>query len=143
MSENWGPPAGMFAWNELMTRDVPAAKKFYGEVLGWTLVDQPMPMGFDYTVAMIGEKPVAGIMDMNVAKMPESVPAHWFSYIAVDDADAHCEAVTAAGGTVKNPAFDVPKVGRIAILMAPDGSVYGVLQAAAADEADPAAEETA
>ena len=28
--------AGAFAWNELNTRDLPAAKAFYTEVFGWT-----------------------------------------------------------------------------------------------------------
>ena len=27
---------GNFYWNELMTRDAEAAKKFYGATLGWT-----------------------------------------------------------------------------------------------------------
>ena len=27
---------GSFYWNELMTRDAEAAKKFYGATLGWT-----------------------------------------------------------------------------------------------------------
>ncbi len=33
---------GAFSWNELMTTDVAAAKKFYGELLGWTLQDIDM-----------------------------------------------------------------------------------------------------
>lgn len=28
---------GVFSWNELMTTDMPAAKKFYREALGWEL----------------------------------------------------------------------------------------------------------
>ena len=27
---------GVFSWNELLTKDVEAARKFYTEVLGWT-----------------------------------------------------------------------------------------------------------
>ena len=27
---------GSFHWNELMTRDIEKAKKFYGDVIGWT-----------------------------------------------------------------------------------------------------------
>ena len=32
---------GDFSWTELMTRDVEAAKKFYGELLGWEMDDEP------------------------------------------------------------------------------------------------------
>jgi predicted enzyme related to lactoylglutathione lyase len=33
---------GNFCWNELMTRDVEKAKKFYGGVIGWSFDDMPM-----------------------------------------------------------------------------------------------------
>ena len=36
-------PKGQFAWYELMTTDTAAAKKFYGEVLGWTNRDVGSP----------------------------------------------------------------------------------------------------
>jgi predicted enzyme related to lactoylglutathione lyase len=32
---------GAFGWFELMTTDVPAAKKFYSDLLGWTTRDMP------------------------------------------------------------------------------------------------------
>ena len=31
---------GVFSWNELMTNDMPAAKKFYREALGWVTEDR-------------------------------------------------------------------------------------------------------
>ena len=34
---------GSFYWNELMTRDAEAAKRFYGATLGWTF--EPMAVG--------------------------------------------------------------------------------------------------
>jgi predicted enzyme related to lactoylglutathione lyase len=36
------PSHGTFCWNELMTRDVKRAQKFYEETIGWTF--SPMPM---------------------------------------------------------------------------------------------------
>ncbi len=33
---------GAFGWNELGTRDVAAARDFYGEVFGWTVDEQDM-----------------------------------------------------------------------------------------------------
>ena len=36
---------GKFYWNELMTRDVERAKKFYADTLGWSFDGMPMPGG--------------------------------------------------------------------------------------------------
>ncbi len=39
---------GKFVWNELMTHDLAKAKKFYGEVMGWTFDAMPGPNGGSY-----------------------------------------------------------------------------------------------
>ena len=116
---------GHFNWNELMTRDTEAAKTFYGETLGWTFdgMDDTVDGG-TYWVCKDGEQFVGGIFDMNKPEF-EGLPAHWFSYIAVDDVDARVEKATAAGATLKRPIFDVPGVGRIAIIVDPTGGVIG------------------
>ena len=36
---------GHFHWNELTTRDIERAKKFYADTLGWTFESMPMPEG--------------------------------------------------------------------------------------------------
>ena len=36
------PKPGNFCWFELATSDQTAAKKFYGELFGWTANDAPM-----------------------------------------------------------------------------------------------------
>jgi predicted enzyme related to lactoylglutathione lyase len=52
-------------------------------------------------------------------------PDGWFAYIAVDDIDARLEKVAAAGGTIERPGFDVPGVGRIAVVRDKAGSAIG------------------
>jgi predicted enzyme related to lactoylglutathione lyase len=76
---------GVFSWNELVTTNVPAAKEFYREALGWELQDLNNP-GMAYTIAKKGSREVAGIMAMpnDVQGMPPS----WGSYVTVDDVDA-------------------------------------------------------
>ena len=79
-----------------------------------------------YWVAVVGGKPTAGIMD--VATMgDDAIPPHWMTYIAVDDIDKVVAATDAKGGTVVRPAFDVPGVGRIAILKDPGGATIGMM----------------
>lgn len=36
---------GTFYWNELMTRDVERAKRFYGDTIGWRFDPMQMPDG--------------------------------------------------------------------------------------------------
>ena len=47
------------------------------------------------------------------------------SYLAVDDVDQRVAKATAAGAKLMRPIFDVPNVGRIAILMEPGGAGVG------------------
>ena len=116
---------GHFHWNELMTRDREAAKAFYGETLGWTYDAFPMADGGDYAVCMMNGQPVGGMLEIKPGTGLDDVPDCWFAYIAVDDIDARLEKVAAAGGAVERPAFDVPGVGRIAIVRDKAGSSIG------------------
>jgi predicted enzyme related to lactoylglutathione lyase len=115
---------GQFHWNELMTRDVARAKKFYGDAMGWTFQSMPMPDGGTYWLANVGDTPVAGIFEISGPGY-EGVPESWMSYIAVDDIDARVKKATKAGAKVMKPAFDVPGVGRIVILEEPGGAGVG------------------
>jgi predicted enzyme related to lactoylglutathione lyase len=47
------------------------------------------------------------------------------SYLAVDDVDARAKKAVAAGAKLMKPIFDVPGVGRIAVLMEPGGAGVG------------------
>ncbi len=85
---------GHFHWNELMTRDVEAAKKFYAETIGWTFEGMEMPDGM-YWIAMGGETPLGGIFEMKGPDF-EGVPAHWLAYLSVDDVDARLAKAKAA-----------------------------------------------
>jgi hypothetical protein len=47
------------------------------------------------------------------------------AYLAVDDVDARVKKAQTAGATLMRPIFDVPGVGRIAILREPGGAGIG------------------
>ena len=114
---------GNFHWNELMTRDVEKAKKFYGDVIGWTFDGMPMPDG-TYWVAKMGDKPVGGLFPLTSPQF-DGVPESWMAYLAVDDVDARVKKAQAAGAKLMRPIFDIPGVGRIAILTEPGGAGIG------------------
>jgi predicted enzyme related to lactoylglutathione lyase len=114
---------GSFYWNELMTHDAEKAKKFYGDCIGWSFIPMPMENG-TYWVAQLADKPVGGIFPMSGPQF-DGVPEHWMSYLAVDDVDARMKKAASAGAIIMRPTFDVPGVGRIAILREPGGAVIG------------------
>ena len=115
---------GTFYWNELMARDVEGAKKFYATTLGWSFDGMPTPNGGTYWVAKMGEEWVGGMFDISGPDYT-GVPEGWMSYIAVDNVDARVKKALAAGAKLMKPAFDVPGVGRIAVLMEPGGAGIG------------------
>jgi predicted enzyme related to lactoylglutathione lyase len=114
---------GSFYWNELLSRDVERDKKFYADTLGWAFDGMPMEQG-TYWVAKVGEKMVGGIFDISTPQF-EGAPVGWLAYIAVDDVDARTAKATAAGATLMRPIFDVPGIGRIAMLREPGGAGIG------------------
>ena len=117
-----------FYWNELMTGDLARAKSFYGTVIGWQFEEMPMADGAKYTLAKVDGVPVGGMMDKAAAGMPD-VPTHWGAYVHVTDVDAAVAKVAGAGGKVLQPCFDVPGVGRIAMIQDPTGAVLGIMTA--------------
>ena len=117
---------GQFHWNELMTRSVDKAKDFYADTLGWTYEAFPMAdEGVNYTVCKTGEDVAGGIFEMKPGAGFDGVPDHWFAYITVDDIDARVAKVKAAGGEIMREPFDVPNVGRIAIIKDKAGAAIG------------------
>jgi len=118
------PQHGTFHWNELMSRDVERDKRFYQDMIGWTFEGMPMQQGGTYWCAIQDGKPVAGIFPINGPEF-EGVPEAWMSYLAVDDVDARVAKAVKAGAQLIKPIFDVPDVGRIAILKQPGGAGIG------------------
>jgi predicted enzyme related to lactoylglutathione lyase len=115
---------GTFCWNELMTRDVERAKRFYRDTIGWSFNPMEMPDGGTYWCAMQDGKPVAGLFSLDTPEF-DGVPESWMSYLAVDDVDVRVAKAVKAGAKLMKPIFVVPSVGRIAILMEPGGAGIG------------------
>jgi predicted enzyme related to lactoylglutathione lyase len=115
---------GAFHWNELRTWDADKAKKFYAASLGWTF-EAMDGAGGNYWIAMSGGAPVGGIFQMSKGQGMDDAPEGWSVFIAVDDLDKRLKALKNAGGTVMVEPWDVPGVGRIALVMDPGGAAQG------------------
>ena len=114
---------GTFCWNELMTRDVERAKRFYRDTIGWTFEGMPMGKG-TYWIAKSRGKMAGGMFELTSPEY-DGVPESWMSYLAVDDVDARVAKALKDGAKLMKPIFEVPGVGRIAILMQPGGAGVG------------------
>lgn len=117
---------GAFGWNELATRDVAAARDFYGKVFDWTVEEQDMGEMGTYYIWKDGDASRGGMMDMT-GMVPDEVPPNWLVYFTVPDADAAAETTSSAGGQVLNGPVDI-SVGRLAVLTDPQGAAFAVLQ---------------
>jgi uncharacterized protein len=118
------PPPGVFGWDELYVDDIEAAKSFYTEVFGWTTSEMEMGEGQSYTIFSSGDQQRAGAMTK-----PGPMPSHWLVYILSDDVDGHAKKAKELGAQVYMEPFDVPTVGRMAILADPAGAPFGIFKA--------------
>src|SRR5205814_278836 len=101
------------------------AREFYARVFGWSIEVNPDPQYGGYAVAKVNGNDAAGIGGL----MSPDQPAAWSVYIGSDDIDALAEKVTAAGGKVIAPAFDVGDQGRMAVFQDPSGAFISAWQA--------------
>jgi predicted enzyme related to lactoylglutathione lyase len=112
---------GAFSWNELSSPDPRAACAFYAQLFGWTFETAQMPDG-DYHVIRIGATDVGGIMAQQ-----HPGPALWGAYVTVASCDATVAQAQALGATLCAGPFDIPRIGRMAVLQDPQGAVIQVI----------------
>ena len=117
---------GKVIWSELNTRTPVEATHFFKAVLGLSSVENPLPNGGLYRTLMKGEEMVAGVLDISGPEF-EGVSDAWLTYMGCDDVNVACDAVKAEGGTVMREPFDIPFVGRVAIISDPSGAVVALM----------------
>ena len=122
-------PPGTFSWVELGTTDSEKAKTFYGQLFGWDIQEYPMGPGFTYYIFQHDGKDVAAMYQLMDEQLKQGVPAHWMSYVAVNDADDATARATALGAQVMSAPMDVAESGRMSVMKDPQGAVFSVWQA--------------
>lgn len=127
MSEVNQNSPGRFCWMELGTSDPAAAKKFYGEVFGWT-IQETGGGDMEYAMLRLKEREVGGLYELNAEQKSQGIPPHWLSYVAVADADATTEKAKALGGSVLVGPLDVMEYGRMSVLQDPTGAAFAIWQ---------------
>ena len=125
-----GNEPNTYSWNELLDRDIEAAKEFYSKVFGWSYDAMDMgPMG-TYNVIAGGENGGLGGLMAMPPNMPPMVPNHWAVYFMVSDLDDTLSKVTSNGGQVVMPATPIPGIGTMANVHDPAGGSFALMQPA-------------
>lgn len=130
-------PHGRFIWYELMTDNADAAGRFYSAVVpGWNFGER-VPVDIDYRMILRGDGGNAGgVMQLDQAMRDHGARPVWMGYVGADDVDATVERAQGLGGTVLMPPWDVPGVGRLAMIADPHGNAL-YLMAPEPPEGDP------
>ena len=119
---------GGFIWYELMTPDPGGAKAFYDSVVGWTIGEAaPEFQGY----RMIGRsdgKSAGGVMPLSDEMRQHGARPVWLGYIHVTDVDASAGQIEEAGGKALMQPFDIPNVGRIAMVTDPQGAPFYIMK---------------
>ena len=133
---------GSVNFNGLHTRDVEAAKRFYGSVFGWGTLTiggaelwtlsgygdhlEERDPGLRERIAEFGAEP--GFEDVVASINPigdeqGDVPAHWSVTFSTDDADQLAARAAELGGNVLLPPMDVPWA-RMTMIADPQGAAF-------------------
>jgi uncharacterized protein len=114
---------GRFVWHDLLTTDVSAAKRFYGDLFGWRFEDTRRG-DRPYVIARLPSGPVAGLVD--VSGMADA-GQQWLSFMAVADIDKAVAGAQADGARVLVQRRDLP-LARAAVVADPQGAPIGLAQ---------------
>jgi len=117
---------GGVAWVELWSKDIQTDLAFLNKALGLTWSEMDMPNGKYFLLENNGESIHAGAMQ----SQDPNTPACFALWFAVENVDETVTRSSNNGGNTIAPAFDVPGVGRLAILQDPAGGVFGVIKSA-------------
>lgn len=115
-------PEGSVGWFDLMTRDVAAARSFYGGLLGWTFGSDGTDGG-GYAMGTVGGRHAAGMGEL--PKDADARPA-WTPYFITADLERTIAAIGEHGGSGVLGPIDVGEPGRMALAVDPTGASFGV-----------------
>ncbi|WP_093964995.1 VOC family protein [Ruegeria arenilitoris] len=119
--------AGQIVWHDLFTPDRASSMAFYQHVANWTYeVERASDFAWgggeqDFVLALSGDEAGAGLIET-----PPEQASGWVAYIEVPDVDLATKRVDTLGGKVVREPFEVPGVGRNALVRDPLGALVGI-----------------
>jgi uncharacterized protein len=117
-----------------MAKDPSAAIAFYTKLIGWGTAPFEIPGAPPYTMWMLGADPLGGTMQQRPGG-----DTTWLAYVVVPSVDDTVRLAEKLGGAILQSAYDIPTVGRIAVIADPQGAAFAAFAPLAepADEVEP------
>lgn len=128
------PLIGKVIWNDLITEDLEAARKFYGELFGWTFERSGARDGQEYWIARSNRAYIAGLLTSARRSDGQHV-SRWLPYISVRDVDDSAARAVELGAQVAAAPRNVG-IGRVAAIIDPEGAVIGLARSHIGDPDD-------
>lgn len=118
---------GTCAWNELMAKDVAAAKAFYGAQFGWDVAES-MDMGEMGLYEMLKNGAERDFMFGGLmGQLPDIPVSTWAFYFRLPLIDVAAEYITSNGGQILNGPMEIPGGEFIINGMDPQGAMFSVI----------------
>lgn len=118
-----------FWWVDLNTTSLADAQPFYAGLFNWTFAETKIG-DITYVTARRDGCDVAGVVELTDEMRQAGVPAHFLSYVLVDDVQATVTRARTLGGRIVQEPFEVGDgIGWMATIADPTGAVLAVWQA--------------
>jgi predicted enzyme related to lactoylglutathione lyase len=116
---------GALTWSELGTTDPDVAKRFYGDLFGWTYEDLDMNGQGTYTIVKNGDRSNGGIRSLSPQE--QGMPPFWLAYFATESCHESAAAAQKQGGRVLVPRMQV-QAGAFSVIADPQGAAFAVFE---------------
>jgi len=121
---------GKFVWHDLLTDDLEAGWKFYGDVFGWTFKTKNA-----YTQIFNQKELIGGMMQVTPTK-DQKAKAVWLPSMSVANVDKSVRDLTTRKGKVLKGPLDMEDRGRGALVSDPHGAHVVLLHTKSGDPKD-------
>ena len=128
---------GKFVWYDLMSTDVAAVKKFYGDLFGWEF-EEAGSKDVAYSVIKHSGNIIGGIFALDRSRS-KAEHSQWISFLSVENMESVIEYIKNSNGKIYTEPFDLPDRGRVTVAIDPQGSVLALVKSSSGDpkDADP------
>lgn len=125
---------GKFVWFDLITDDIAATRRFYGNVFGWGF--RPVEGAPKSYVAIENGGTTIGGVFVPGERVRETAAARWIALMSVENIHRAVHYVGQNGGMVVVPPRTVAGRGTYALCRDPEGALFGLLTSETGDPED-------
>ncbi len=120
---------GRVSWNELVAGNTKTAAEFYEKLFGWKATPYAPKNGPSggppYSIFKMDVNDERGIGGM-MQTMQSGTPSMWLPYVVVDNVDVSLKKAESLGAKVCLPVTSIGEIGRIAVILDPQGATIGL-----------------